>query len=105
MVTVSPSGPNSGLDGTVTVEVRAPRAGGLRDLSRVILRVYRGKELTGRLPLEVRTGKAGEVLCHFQLAPAAANGAVLELVCPVPGLPNGVIYELDLSAHVAAAAR
>lgn len=104
-ITVTPNGPNSGLAGTVSVELRAPRTPRLRDLSRAVLRVYRGKELAGRLPLELQKGKAGEVVCHFQLAPAAAGGAVLELVCPSPGMPNGEIFEIDLSAHVAATAR
>jgi hypothetical protein len=100
-IAVTPNGPNSGMAGTVTVEVRAPRTPRLQNLSRMILRTHQGKELTARLPLELQKGKAGEVLCHFQLAPALAKGSVLDLICPEPDMPNGVVYEIDLSAYVA----
>ena len=73
----------------------------LQHLSRVILKVYQGKEQTGRLALETQEGKSGEVLCHFQLTPTLTKGSVLELFCPKPNMPNGVAYEIDLSAYVA----
>ena len=98
-------GAASGLAGTLTFEVRAPRTLRLENLSRVILLVYQGKDLTGRLPLEFSEGKAGEVLCHFQLTPEAAKGSVLELVCPAPDEPSGVVYEIDLSAYLTAEGR
>ena len=104
-ITVSPNGPNSDLAGTVTVEVHAPRTPKLQNLSRFILRTYQEKELTGRLPLELQKGKSGEVLCHFQVTPGLVKGSILELICTTPNMPNGEIYEIDLSAHVAAAER
>src|SRR5688500_1687322 len=73
-ITVSVNGEYSELAGTVTVEFRAPRTARLRNLARVILLTRSGKQLTGRMPLETQQGKAGEVLCHFQLTPAAAKG-------------------------------
>ncbi|HEX5103263.1 MAG TPA: hypothetical protein VFV87_05605, partial [Pirellulaceae bacterium] len=71
-------------------------------LSRIILHLHQDKELVARLPLETQKGKAGEVQCHFQLIPALAKGAVLELVCPEPNMPNGVLYEIDLTPYLPA---
>ena len=99
-ITVTPNGPNSGMEGTVTVEVRAPRTPKLQNLSGITLRVHEEKKLTGRLPLALQKGKSGEVLCYFQLTPALAKEGVLDLSCPEPDMPNGVVYEIDLSAYV-----
>lgn len=99
-ITITPNGMYSGLEGTVTVEVYAPRTPKLQQLSRIILRLHQGKELTGRLPLELQKGKSGEGRCHFQLTPAVATGSVLELICPAPGMPNAVVYEIDLSTYL-----
>ena len=102
-INVTENGENNGMAGTVTVEMIAPRTSKLQDLSRVILRMRQDKETNGRFPLEVQQGKSGENSCHFQLTPGLAKGAVLELICPVPNMPNGVIYEIDLSEYVTGA--
>jgi hypothetical protein len=104
-ITVTENTEHSGLAGTVTIEMSAPKNERLRNLSRIILRTHHEKKLTGRFPLELQKGKSGEVQCHFQLTPELAKGSVLELVCPVPDMPNGVVYQIDLSGYVTAAKR
>lgn len=31
-----------------------------------------------------------------------AKGSILELICPTPNAPNGVVYEINLSAYLTA---
>lgn len=91
---------NSELAGTVAFYVRAPRTPPLVNLSRIILRTQQGMQVTGRVPLELQKGESGAIGCHFLLTPDIARTAVLELVCPIPDMPNGVIYEISLSDYL-----
>jgi len=86
--------------GTFTFDFQAPRIPSLQNLSRIILLVHDDGKLVGRFPLEIQKGSAGEVGCHFQLTSKMAKNSTLELVCPVPNMPNGVVYQVDLSTYL-----
>jgi hypothetical protein len=99
-ITLTANTENSGLAGTTSFEFRAPKNPLLQNLSAIVLRTSDGKKLTGLLPLEFQKGKSGEVTCHFQLAPEIAKHSTLELICPIPGMPNGTIYDVDLATYL-----
>ena len=99
-ITLTCNTEHSGMEGTITFEVCAPKSPRLQRLSRIILRLKDGEKLTGRLPLELQKGESGKVLCHFQLTRETAKHGILDMVCPAPDGPNGVVYEVDLSTYL-----
>ena len=83
--------------GTTTFEFQSPKTGKLKPLSRAILRIATGDRATARVPLEIDRSRPSEIHFHFQLTPELARHAYLDLVCPMEDMPNGTVYQVELS--------
>ena len=99
-LTLSENALPSELQGTTTFDFQAPKTGKLKSFSRAILRIATGDRATARVPLEIDASRPGEIRFHFQLTPELTRHAYLDLICPVKGMPNGTIYQIELSTFL-----